>query len=298
MDVLCELRDSVGESPLWSMAEQALYWVDIEGRSIRRFEWGSQRVQSWACGERVGCIALHRDGGLVAAMETGIFHVRLQADGGVSADLLVAARHGRDGMRFNDGRCDRAGRFWAGTMVRDMSLAAPAGVLLRLDASARLSDPLVDELITPNGLAFSPDGRTMYLSDSHPSVQRVWAFDLDADGTPTRRREFVDMNLHPGRPDGAAVDAQGAYWICANDAGLVHRFLPDGRLDRSLRVPVAKPSMCAFGGPGLDWLFITSIRPAGLPADASVQAELAGAVFVTRTGVPGLQGLPEAAFGT
>lgn len=303
MDVLCEVRDTVGESPLWSVEEQALYWVDIEGRAIRRFEWATQRVQSWACAERVGCIALHGDGGLLAAMETGIFHLRLYDSGEVSPSRLATVAHGREGMRFNDGRCDRAGRFWAGTMVRDMSLADPAGVLMRLDGgldgtgTPSLRGPFVDGLITPNGLGFSPDGHTMYLSDSHPRSQMVWAFDLDADGTPTRRREFVDMKLHPGRPDGAAVDAEGAYWICANDAGLVHRFLPDGRLERSLRVPVAKPSMCAFGGPQLDWLFITSIRPAGPAGDASAEASLPGAVFITRTGVAGLAGLPETPFG-
>ncbi len=119
---------------------------------------------------------------------------------------------------------------------------------------ARL-DVMRDELITPNGLAFSPDGRTMYLSDSHPARQAVWAYDYDTDtGTPSNPRLFIDMNRYPGRPDGAAVDADGGYWICGNDAGQVHRFTPDGRLDRSLAVPVAKPAMCAFGGAGLDTL--------------------------------------------
>jgi sugar lactone lactonase YvrE len=142
----------------------------------------------------------------------------------------------------------------------------------------------------PNGLAFSPDGGTMYLSDSHPSVQKIWAFDYDIDsGMPQRQRMFVDMNEHPGRPDGAAVDADGCYWICANDAGLIHRFTPEGKLDRSLAVPVKKPTMCTFGGPNLDTLFVTSIRPAG---DLSEQP-LAGGVFALR---PGVCGLPEPLF--
>ena len=288
MDVLCETRDAVGESPLWSVAEQALYWVDIEGRTIRRFAWATGGVQSWVCAERVGCIALDARGGLLAAMETGLFRVNLLPDGTVAATPLAGVVHPREGMRFNDGRCDRAGRFWAGTMVRDMSLAAPAGRLYRYDERG-LSQALVDELITPNGLAFSPDGRTMYLSDSHPTVQRIWAFDLDDEGNPGHRREFVDMNSYPGRPDGAAVDAEGCYWICANDAGLVHRFTPQGRLDRSIAVPVTKPSMCAFGGPGLNQMFVTSIQPA---QPGPGEAPLAGAVFVLD---PGVQGLPEAA---
>jgi sugar lactone lactonase YvrE len=147
----------------------------------------------------------------------------------------------------------------------------------------------------PNGLAFSPDGRTMYLSDSHPTVQAVWAFDYDtASGIPGNRRLFVDMKPLPGRPDGAAMDTDGCYWICGNDAGLVHRFTPDGRLDRSLEVPVKKPAMCAFGGAGLDTLFVTSIRPGGI--DLSDQP-LAGGVFALRPG-SGIAGVPETAFGT
>jgi sugar lactone lactonase YvrE len=131
----------------------------------------------------------------------------------------------------------------------------------------------------------------MYLSDSHPNVQTIWAFDYDVDsGTPRNRRVFVDMKPLPGRPDGAAVDADGGYWICGNDAGLVHRFTPDGRLDRSLPVPVKKPAMCAFGGAALDTLFVTSIRPAGI--DLSDQP-LAGGVFALR---PGVKGLDEPSF--
>jgi sugar lactone lactonase YvrE len=189
-------------------------------------------------------------------------------------------------MRFNDGRCDRQGRLLAGTMVADMSRAAPMGSVYELTATRRLR-PLLGGLITPNGMAFSPDGQTMYLSDSHPSVQTIWAFDYDTDtGTPRNQRVFIDMKPLPGRPDGAAVDADGGYWICGNDAGLVHRFTPDGRLDRSLPVPVKKPAMCAFGGSGLDTLFVTSIRPGG---DLSDQP-LAGGVFALR---PGLRGLDE-----
>ncbi|MGA0584526.1 MAG: SMP-30/gluconolactonase/LRE family protein, partial [Castellaniella sp.] len=126
--------------------------------------------------------------------------------------------------------------------------------------------------------------RTLYLSDSHPDRQRVWAFDYDPDdGVPSGRRVFIEK-LPGGRPDGAAIDAEGCYWICGNDAGLVHRYTPDGRLDRSLSVPVAKPSMCAFGGRDLDTLFVTSIRPAGAGPLA-----LDGALFALRPGVRGIE---------
>lgn len=289
---LCPVRNRVGESPLWSGTEQALYWVDIEGRRLHRWDAATQAARHWDLPERIGCIALHAQGGMIAGMETGIFRLRPQPEGSEDAigiELLHAVAFPQPGMRFNDGRCDRQGRFWVSSMVMDMALAAPAGVLWRLDARGLV--PMVDGLVTGNGLAFSPDGRTLYLSDSHPSVQRIWAFDLDAEGNLSNRREFVDMNDHPGRPDGAAVDADGGYWICGNDAGLVHRFTPDGRLERSLHVPVSKPAMCSFGGPGMNELFITSIPPAR-PA-AGFDAALDGAVFVTQ---PGLRGIAETPF--
>jgi sugar lactone lactonase YvrE len=297
-----DVFNQVGESPLWSAAESALYWVDIEGRGLHRWHPGSGRSERWATAARIACIALHAGGGLVAAMERSLFRVRPKADGLLGASRLAGTAHAQPGMRFNDGRCDREGRFWVGTMVMDMALAAPAGVLLRLDARGtaaattttagpQLSPALVEGLLVPNGLAFSPDGRTLYLSDSHPTVQTIWAFDLAPDGTPTARRVFVDMRQHAGRPDGAAIDTDGAYWTCANDGGAVHRFTPEGRLDRTIALPVSKPSMCTFGGAQMDELYITSIRPAQVPA---AEADLAGGLFVCR---PGAQGIAETPFG-
>jgi sugar lactone lactonase YvrE len=192
-------------------------------------------------------------------------------------------------MRFNDGRTDRQGRFWSGTMWMDMAAALPVGRLYRYDA-AGLSAPLVNGLVTQNGLAWSPDGRTMYLSDSHPTRRRVWAFDYDIDaGVPHNRRLFVDMAAYTGRPDGAAMDSDGCYWVAGNDGSSLLRFTPGGRLDRELNLPVAKPSMPCFGGPELDTLLVTSIVQAGKEDDA-----LAGAVLLVR---PGVRGVVEVAFG-
>lgn len=299
-EVLCDTRCQVGESPLWSVAEQALYWVDIEGRAVHRVD-AAGRHQHWPVAERIGCIALrsvtshhsgHHSGhpsGLLAAMETGVFTLDLQADGQVASHLLQAVQFPLPQMRFNDGRTDRQGRFWVSSMVRDMAAGKAAGALFRLDALG-LAPSGIGGLLTGNGLGFSPDGRVMYLSDSHPTVRRIWAYDLDDAGQPQRQRVFVDMHQHPGRPDGAAVDADGGYWICANDAGLVHRFTPDGRLDRSLAVPAAKPAMCAFGGAGLDRLYVTSIAPAA-PVPG-YDPQLAGAVFVLNPGCVGLADSP------
>jgi sugar lactone lactonase YvrE len=290
-DLLVDGRNATGESPVWHVGEQALYWVDIPARKLCRWQAATGQLSSWLAPEMLACIAQSSGaGGWIAGMETGIYLLQPQVDGGLHSELLEKVAHKQPGMRFNDGRCDRQGRFWAGTMVMNMGLGSMAGALYRYDSASGLKKVLED-FITPNGLGFSPDGRTMYLSDSHPSVQMIWAFDYDtATGTPSNRRAFADMKPLPGRPDGAAVDEDGCYWICGNDAGLVHRFTPEGRLDRSLAVPVKKPAMCAFGGAGLDTLFVTSIRPDGI--DLSDQP-LAGGVFALR---PGVRGLPEPQF--
>ncbi|HSC83629.1 MAG TPA: SMP-30/gluconolactonase/LRE family protein [Pseudomonas sp.] len=288
-ELIFDARNGVGESPVWNTDEQALYWADIPAARLHRWSAATAQVHSWQGEEMLACIARRADGqGWIAGMQSGIFQLQPQADGSLASTLLASVEHALPGMRFNDGRCDRQGRFWAGSMLLDMAAGIPAGVLYRY-ADGQLHAYL-DDLIVPNGLAFSPDGDTMYLSDSHPDVQAIWAFDYDIDsGTPSNRRLFVDMRQHLGRPDGAAVDAEGCYWICGNDAGLIHRFTPAGKLDRSLSVPVKKPAMCAFGGADLSTLFVTSIRPAGDLADQP----LAGGVFALR---PGVQGLPEPLF--
>ncbi|SFO51788.1 gluconolactonase [Variovorax sp. PDC80] len=293
-ELVLDARNGTGESPVWQAAEQALYWVDIPARALHRWH-AIEGHASWTAPEMIACIAPRADrpGSWIAGLESGLFSLEPRADGTLAATSIAPVEHAAPAMRFNDGRCDRQGRFWAGTMLLDMAAGARVGRLYshgQGDASAALR---LDDLIVPNGLAWSPDGRTMYLSDSHPSVQAVWAFDYDtASGTPSNRRLFVDMKPLPGRPDGAAMDAEGCYWICGNDAGLVHRFTPGGRLDRSLAVPVKKPAMCAFGGPGLDTLFVTSIRPGN--TDLSDQP-LAGGVFALR---PGVTGFPEPMYGT
>ncbi|NWE68692.1 SMP-30/gluconolactonase/LRE family protein [Pseudomonas gingeri] len=286
-ELILDARNATGESPVWSVREQALYWVDIPARRLHRWSAGTAQTHSWETPEMLACIARGKDGSWIAGLESGLFRLQADVDNGLHSRLLAPVRHASPGMRFNDGRCDRQGRFWAGTMLLDMSQGRAVGALYRYDAGQQ--QPLqanLDNLIVPNGLAFSPNGKTLYLSDSHPSVQRIWAFDYDTDsGTPHNRRLFVDMNQYPGRPDGAAMDVDGCYWICGNDEGLIHRFTPDGRLDRSLAVPVKKPAMCAFGGSDLSTLFVTSIRPGGDLHDQP----LAGGVFALRPGVQGLE---------
>jgi sugar lactone lactonase YvrE len=289
-------RSSVGECPVWRAQENALYWEDIPAQTLVRYALAIGRRTEWRLPERIGCYTFARDGKVLAALETGLFALTLHepaadaasvAQGTLDVRRLATVAHEAARMRFNDGRCDRQGRFWAGTMVQDASAPHPAGKLYRYTAGGGLSAPVVDGLCTQNGLAWSPDGRTMYLSDSHASSRLIWAFDYDTDeGLPTNRRVFADLHDYAGRPDGAAVDADGCYWICANDAGLLLRFTPAGKLDRRVAVPVSKPSMCAFGGPALDMLFVTTICP-------PEAGEGDGLVFVLETGV---RGLPEPEF--
>ena len=289
-ELVCDVRNGVGESPVWLAAEQALYWVDIPARQLYRWQLSTAKIEQWTAPEMLGCIAQCAGGGWLGAAETGVFRLGVNDKGTLDGTRVASVEHARPGMRFNDGRCDRQGRFRAGTMFMDMAQSLPVGIFYGLERDRSLK-PLVGDMLVPNGLAFSPDGRTMYLSDSHPRSQQVWAFDYDTEtGTPFKRRVFIDMRPLSGRPDGAAVDEDGCYWICANDAGMVHRFTPAGVLDRSLELPVKKPAMCAFGGPGMDTLYVTSIRPAGV--DLSDQP-MAGGVFALH---PGVRGLPEPEF--
>lgn len=282
--------DRVGESPVWDATQQALWWIDIESCQVKRWSQATRTTAVWTLPERVGCLALADDGGLIAALEQRVVHLQVHADGQVQITDLAQIEHPTQGMRFNDGRCDATGRLWVGTMVMDSGRNLALGGFYALDERG-LTGPHVGPLYTANGSAFSPDGRTLYVSDSHPMSQQIWALDLDPDrGELSRQRSFVDMRPLPGRPDGAAVDALGHYWICANDAGLIHCFDPDGGWVRSLSVPFPKPSMCCFGGPHGTTLFVTSI----VPADPALDPQgLSGAVIAIELDV---QGQPEPRF--
>ncbi|MCV2354324.1 SMP-30/gluconolactonase/LRE family protein [Paucibacter sp. B2R-40] len=309
---------ALAESPLWCAEQACFYWVDISGQRIWRHDGSARPAQNWQLDQAVGCIALRAGGGLVAALQDGVYALELGAAARPQMTLLAAALHGK-GLRFNDGRCDRQGRFWVGSMHEDPEAIErlPLGRLARLAAPSQERDgpprpfltpsgggrrrssawgpsestgcwapALREAMLVPNGLAFSPSGDKLYFSDSAPTVAKVWVCDYDpASGQAADPRVFIDR-LITGRPDGAAVDVEGCYWICANDGAAVLRYTPTGQLDRRIELPVAKPTMCAFGGADMATLLITSMRPAG----AGVQATLAGALFALR---PGVTGLPE-----
>lgn len=233
--------------------------------------------------EVIGSIAFRAQGGLLAATKSGIH--ALDPDTGALAPLARPEMHLPDN-RFNDGRCDRQGRFWAGTMSdvrRD-----PVGTLYRLDANLACT-PLRNAIIIPNSLAWSPDGRTMYFADTNRHT--IWAWNYDPhSGAATNERVFADTGA--GRPDGSCVDADGCLWNAEYGGWRIVRYTPGGAIDRVIELPVANPTCCCFGGPRLDELYITSARQ-HLSVEGLATQPLAGSVFAVR---PGATGLPEGRF--
>ena len=284
VEVALRREDELGESPVWSAREGALWWVDIHGPAILRAAEGGE-VVTWTPSSSPGSIGLRRGGGVVAALRTGF--ALLEQDGNWRE--LAQPIAGQQDLRFNDGRADRRGRFWAGT-VQERRVAGLAG-LYRLDPDLSCRQ-MVAGITVSNGLAFSPDDRTMYLACSH--ARTVWAYEFDADaGTLGGRRVFATLADGEGVPDGATVDSYGCYWVAHFDGGRVTRFNPRGEVDRVVPMPVPRPTSCAFGGPGMDTLYITSAR-FGLDPAALERAPLSGSVFALR---PGVAGLPEPEFG-
>jgi sugar lactone lactonase YvrE len=281
-------RARLGECPLWSPNDERLYWVDIHGRAVHRFDPLTGQDERVPVPGRPGSIALLAEPGeLLVALE-GRLGV-LTFDGGAWRDWVSLEPEGR-GNRMNDGRCDRAGRFWVGTMYDPTSEKQATGSLYRVEPNGAVTTVRTG-IGVPNGTAFSPDGRTMYFADTHRDV--VWAYDYDVEtGEATHERIFMDFTDLPGRPDGACVDEDGCYWIACVYGSAVLRVTPDGSVDRRVDVPVLKPTMPAFGGPSMSTLFITSIG-GGEPHAVDPSQPDAGGLFAIETAY---RGLPEPVF--
>lgn len=273
--------DILGECALWSSEERALYWVDIRAPAIRRWRIDADETTSWTMPDLVGSIAFMRRGRLLVALQRSIAIFDLATE---SFQTLATLDSRNPDMRCNDGRCDRQGRFWFGTMnniTRD-----PDGSLYRLDRD-RSCIELFSGICIPNSLAWSPDGRTMYFADS--LTYGIYRYDFDgATGTPSNRRLFAQTTA-PAIPDGSCVDANGFLWNAEYGGWRITRYAPDGRVDRAIDLPVANPTSCTFGGADLDVLYVTTARQK-LTAEELAAQPLAGTVLALR---PGVSGLPE-----
>ena len=285
VDVVLSSRAELAEGPVWHPEERALYWVNIKAREIHRFDPATGHDQFWKTPADVGSIGLRARGGMVVALKTGFFFFEPPG----SFHAIAEPEPDLPDNRFNDGKTDRQGRFWAGSLY-DPDESRPTGGLYRLDRDLSCHR-LVDGIHASNGLAFSPDSRTVYYADSRRRT--VWAWDFDAaSGTLSNRSVFIELKGSEGTPDGAAVDDDGCYWLTQPPAGLIVRYDPKGRIDRIVRMPVSQPTCVAFGGPRMDTLYVTTATYR-MPAQALTGEPLAGALFAFS---PGISGPPDAYF--
>jgi sugar lactone lactonase YvrE len=279
--LVLDARARLGEGATWDARDRALYWVDIRAPALHRFEPASGATRTWPMPEAIGSFALRAAGGALVALRSGL-HLLDFAGGGL--ELACAPEPDRTENRLNDGRCDRRGRFWVGSM-HDRG-GAPTGALYRIDPD-RTSHRVLDGITVPNSLGWSPDGRVMYFTDTPSRAILAYDFDLDA-GVPGAPRLFARVPDDAGYPDGATVDAEGFLWSAHWDGWRVTRYAPDGRVDRVIELPVQRPTCCAFGGEGLDVLYVTSARTGLRPEDLA-RGPLAGGLFAVHAGVRGLE---------
>ena len=282
LDVECVVagRNTTGESPVWSALEAALYWVDIPAGKVFRWRPGMGEPDVWQLPAAVGSIGLRERGGLVAAMRSG-FHLFDLATGALT--FLHNPEPDVTTSRLNDGKVSPEGRFWAGTMD-ERPEKEPIASLYRLDPDHRCTR-MAGGVMVSNGLAWSPDGRTLYHSDSRGGA--IFRYDHDPDtGAIGPRQIFVSMQPEWGRPDGGAMDEQGCYWSCGIGAGRINRFSPAGELIEYIALTVTHPTMPCFGGADHRTLYVTSLREGLTDADLA-QTPLAGGLFRIEVAVTG-----------
>jgi len=277
IDCVCALGAQLGEGPLWSAPEQALWLVDIKGRQIHRFDTRGSGLTSWAAPEEVGFVVKATGGRFIAGMKSGL-HAFDPASGNFSPITRVDSDKPRN--RLNDGYVDAAGRLWFGSMDNDES--QPTGSLYRFDERGlRRCD---ENYVITNGPTTSPDGRTLYHVDT---LQRViYAFDLN-DGDLGKRRVFARIEEPGAYPDGPTIDADGCVWIALFGGWRVQRFSPQGELLQTIEMPVANCTKVAFGGNDLRTMYITTAWK-GLSKEQLAMQPLAGGLFATRVDTPGV----------
>lgn len=285
----CVLRSEAtcGESPMWSSVEAVLYWTDNVERCIHRFDPASGRDEELRLDENVMDIVVRRDGGLLVVTPKEFAWLRPGATG---LQPFAEVEQDRPDNRFNDGKVDRRGRYWAGSM-NGKTWDQATGALYRLEPGAA-PVRVLDGLVCANGLGWSPDDRTFYLGESFR--QAIFAYDVDIDdGTVSNRRLFAEVGEPAGAfPDGLTVDAEGGVWSAHNAGGEVVRYDADGVPTHLIELPVPHPTSCIFGGPDLSTLYITTARQ-GMDDDELARHPLSGSLFAVE---PGIGGLPEPLF--
>jgi L-arabinonolactonase len=276
VEVLLSIRNQLGEGPLWHVGEEALYWVDIEGESFFRYFPVEEKLETFQVGQPVGCLAFRQDGGLILALRDGIGLWDWVTQ---TVNIIKDPEADRKGARFNDGRVDRRGRFWAGTLGEDSQ-----SKLYRLDQDGSIQ-AMETGITISNGIGWSPDDQLMYYTDSPLRVIYVYDFDLES-GEIENRREFVKVPVTEGFPDGLAVDSEGYVWSAQWDGWRVTRYDPDGKVERVIPMPVQRPTSCTFGGKDLDQLYITSAWT-GLKEVDQREQPFAGDLFLLQTTIKG-----------
>ncbi len=279
----------LGESPVWHPVEQVLYWCDIPGRALNRFDAATGKHRRWSFNADVACCAPLMGGGLLLALRTGL--VRFDTSTGASTPLPCELPYDPKTERFNDGKADPQGRFWVGTIYEPREPALASLYCLQKGKLQKMAG----DITVSNGLAWSPDAKTMHWADT--KTHTIHAFDFDAKrGSLSRQRVFAQfpskvaeepLKAYRGRPDGAAMDAEGGYWAAMFEGARVLRIAPDGSVTHEIKLPVRCPTMPCLGGPDLKTLYITTSREKR-PADELAQEPLAGCVLHTRVDVPGL----------
>lgn len=281
-----QTRSLLGEGPTWSPRDSALYWVDILTPSVHCFDSQKNVATEVKVGTMVSVAIPKATGGLLVATPGGLMTLDLETK---NLSFFCHPESDRPGNRYNDGKCDRMGRLWIGTL--DMGTAANRGNLFRVDADG-LWKKMDTGFTVANGLGWSPDNRRMYFADTPRRTIYVYDFDLMA-GSISNRRPFITLDASDGTPDGMTVDEEGCLWVAIWDAWRVSRYSPDGKEILRIKMPVPRPTSCCFGGDNLDTLFVTSAS-VRLNEEALASAPLSGSLFSIR--IPGVRGLPETTF--
>ncbi len=279
VELILDRHAGLAEGPVWDDRIGRLWWVDIIGGFVHRLDPATGADEAIDVGRPVGCVGLRARGGIVAAAEDGLGTIDEAAG---ALEPLVRISHDQHATRMNDGKPDPLGRFWVGTMAYDERPGG--GAFYRVDPDLAVTTVLPSVTIS-NGLDWTDDGGTMYYVDT--GTRRIDRFTFHPrTGELTDRRPVVTIPHDAGYPDGMTVDADGFLWVALYDGWAVHRYAPDGRLDRRIDIPAAQATCVAFGGPDLDELYVTTGRE-HFPPEGRPDQPHAGGVFRCRPGVRG-----------